>query len=76
RALNEFALFGREGHVLCLGRVVQHTGEIDLQAPIEEAWLFGQPKHAPCVMGSSVSLDATGNLRGIEAARCRRIDRQ
>jgi alpha-D-xyloside xylohydrolase len=76
RALNELALFGREGHVLCLGRAVQHTGEIDLQAPIEEVWLFGQPKHAPCVMGSSLSLDATGNLRGIGAARCRRIDRQ
>jgi alpha-D-xyloside xylohydrolase len=75
RALNKFALFGREGHVLCLGRAVQHTGEIDLLAPIEEVWQFGAPQYAPCVLDDVITLGASGTLLGIDPARCRRIDR-
>lgn len=65
RGLDNFALFGREGHVLCLGRAVQHTGEIDLTAPIEMAWVFGKATSAPCVMNNAVTLDADGSLRGV-----------
>lgn len=70
RALNGFALFGREGHVLCLGRAVQHTGEIDFDSPIEEAWLFGVPVHQPVVMNQVVRLVGK-SLVGIAADRCR-----
>jgi alpha-D-xyloside xylohydrolase len=72
RALNEFALFGREGHVLCLGRAVQHTGEINVESPIEEAWLFGEPTVPPCVMKNVVRLEGA-RLIGVEAAQCRRF---
>ncbi len=41
--LDQFPVFGREGHVLPLGRAVQHTGEIDAAQPLEMAWVFGAP---------------------------------
>jgi len=42
-ALDQFPVFGREGHALPLGRAVQHTGEIDPQKPLEQLWVFGPP---------------------------------
>ena len=56
RALDQLPAWGREGHVLCLGRAVMHTGEINLEAPIEEIRLFGEPRVAPCVMRQCVTL--------------------
>ena len=41
--LDQFPVFGREGFVLPLGRAVQHTGEIDRDAPLEMLWVFGKP---------------------------------
>ena len=38
-----FAVFGREGYALPLGRAVQHTGEIDAANPLEMLWVFGKP---------------------------------
>jgi hypothetical protein len=60
--------------VLCLGRAVQHTGEIDLAAPVEEVLVFGAPDTAPCVMNHAVRLDAGSRgatLLGVNAAQCR-----
>ncbi len=42
---DQFPVFGREGHVLPLGRAVQHTGEIDAGRPLASLWLFGAPAH-------------------------------
>jgi alpha-D-xyloside xylohydrolase len=42
--LDQFPAFGREGYALPLGRAVQHTGEIDPDAPLEMLWVFGKPK--------------------------------
>jgi alpha-D-xyloside xylohydrolase len=39
--LDQIPVFGRAGHVVPLGRVVQHTGEIDPANPIEEHRAFG-----------------------------------
>jgi alpha-D-xyloside xylohydrolase len=44
--LDQFPVFGREGHVLPLGRSVQHTGEIVNDNPLELLWLFGKPAQA------------------------------
>ena len=41
--LDQFPVFGREGHALPLGRSVQHTGEIDPVRPLEWLWVFGVP---------------------------------
>ena len=42
--LDQFPVFGREGHALPLGRAVQHTGEIDDANPLELLWVFGKPE--------------------------------
>ena len=42
-ALDQFPVFGREGHALPLGPAVQHTGEIPVDKPVEQLWLFGKP---------------------------------
>ncbi len=44
--LDQFPVFGREGHALPLGRAVQHTGEIDAAQPLELLWVFGKPERA------------------------------
>jgi alpha-D-xyloside xylohydrolase len=44
--LDRFPVFGREGYALALGPVVQHTGEIDLEKPLDALWVFGAPSHA------------------------------
>lgn len=41
--LDQFPVFGREGYALPLGRAVQHTGQIDRDAPLEQLWVFGRP---------------------------------
>jgi alpha-D-xyloside xylohydrolase len=43
--LDRFPVFGREGYALPLGRIVQHTGEIDAGAPLSSLYLFGKPAH-------------------------------
>ena len=42
-ALDQFPVFGREGHALPMGLAVQHTGEIDPAKPLEQLWVFGRP---------------------------------
>ncbi len=74
KSIEQLPAWGREGHLLCLGRAVQHTGEIDLMAPIEEVRVFGLPATSPCVMHSVVTA-TWGNdeacITGIKAAQCR-----
>jgi alpha-D-xyloside xylohydrolase len=43
--LDQFPVFGREGHALPLGRAVQHTGEINAEHPLDALWVFGKPAH-------------------------------
>lgn len=42
--LDQFPVFGRDGHALPLGPVVQHTAEANAERPLAAAWLFGTPK--------------------------------
>ncbi len=73
RTLEELPAWGREGHVLCLGRAVQHTGEIDAASPVEEVRLFGIPAHPPCVMGGVVTVGSGPEgawLRGARRDQC------
>ena len=45
-SLDQFPVFGREGHALPIGRAVQHTGEIDATNPLEQLWMFGAPANS------------------------------
>ncbi len=72
RSLEQLPVWGREGHMLCLGRPVQHTGQIDLSAPLEEVRVFGLPRQPPCVMQNALSF-GTGPegtwIQGLPAER-------
>ena len=74
KAIDQLPVWGREGHLLCLGRAVQHTGEINRAAPVEEVRVFGMPVQPPCVMKGVVALAwENGEVRiaGVSAAQCR-----
>ena len=55
KAIDQLPVYGREGHMLCLGAEVMHTGQIDLAHPVQEVWLFGVPKYAPYAPGHQQS---------------------
>jgi alpha-D-xyloside xylohydrolase len=74
KPIDQVPVWGRAGFALPLGRVVQHTGQIDLANPVEELRLFGVPRAAPCVMGGPIGLEAGVDgavLRGISAGQCK-----
>lgn len=74
KSIEQLPAWGREGHLLCLGRAVQHTGEIDLASPVEEVRVFGVPTSAPCVMQSAVTVtweQGDACITGIKASQCR-----
>jgi alpha-D-xyloside xylohydrolase len=71
-ALDQFPVFGREGHALPLGPAVQHTGEIDRLRPLDGLWLFGPPTQTLAGFvqvsigtgtGESMVVDAVPELR-------------
>jgi alpha-D-xyloside xylohydrolase len=55
-ARHELPAWGREGHVLCLGRAVRHCGQIDPAHPVAAVRCFGAPRVPPCVLDNCVSL--------------------
>lgn len=65
--LEQFPVFGREGHALPLGRAVQHTGEIDAAAPLEALWVFGKPEHATTGW-AQVAIEAVAEARHVARA--------
>ncbi len=74
KSIEQLPAWGREGHMLCLGRAVQHTGEIDLASPVEEVRVFGVPTAPPCVMQSVVTATfekGGAHIIGIQASQCR-----
>jgi alpha-D-xyloside xylohydrolase len=73
RSIDKFAVWGREGHMLCLGRAVMHTGEIDLAAPIEEVRVFGEPWVTPCVMNDCVTLKRENDVARIAGVNAEQV---
>src|SRR5690606_18478663 len=51
---DKFPVFGREGHMLCLGPVAQHAGEFNSARILDEVWMFGMPMHIPVVMRNKI----------------------
>jgi alpha-D-xyloside xylohydrolase len=65
--LDQFPVFGREGHALPLGPAIQHTGEIDPLRPLDGLWVFGPPTQ-PLAGFAQVSIGAgTGEPIVIDA---------
>jgi alpha-D-xyloside xylohydrolase len=83
--LDKFPVFGREGYALPLGPVVQSTGEIDLQAPLDALYVFGKPARAldgfaqakiasgdgeaTVTVAASVAVEIFGDSTGIRLAQ-------
>lgn len=66
------AVFGREGHVLCIGPDVAGATSINTIKPVTDAWLFGLPNMDPCVTGIRVKvMQMQGNayIKGLEGTK-------
>ncbi len=72
KSLDGLPVFGREGHILCLGPEAQSTHEINSIRPVTEAWLFGLPAVDPCVTAIKVKvMQMQGNayIKGLEGTK-------
>jgi len=70
--LDQFPVFGREGHMLCLGPVAQHTGEFNSARILDEVWMFGMPVHNPVGMRNKIrvmQMQGSSYIKGLEGLR-------
>lgn len=70
--LDTLPIFGREGHMLCLGPTAQHTGEFNSARILEEVWMFGMPEHSPVVMRNKIrvmQMQGSSYIKGLEGLR-------
>ena len=65
-------VFGREGHMLCLGPAANHTGEFNSARILEEVWMFGMPIHNPVVMRNKIrvmQMQGSSYIKGLEGLK-------
>ena len=65
-------VFGREGHMLCLGPTANHTGEFNSARILDEVWMFGMPLHNPVVMRNKIrvmQMQGSSYIKGLEGLR-------
>lgn len=62
--LENIPVFGREGFLLPLGPVVQHTAELEANIDLEEIWVFGEAEGGIELPGIFVMADDSGELAG------------
>ena len=65
-------VFGREGHMLCLGPTARHTGEFNSARILDEVWMFGMPLHNPCVMRNKIrvmQMQGSSYAKGLEGLK-------
>ncbi len=70
--LERLPVFGREGHMLCLGPAAQHTGEFNSARLLDEVWLFGMPLHNPSVMRNKIrvmQMQGSSYVKGLEGLK-------
>jgi len=70
--LDSLPVFGREGHMLCLGLPVRHTDEINTARLLDEVWMFGMPEHSPVVMRNKIrvmQMQGSSYIKGLEGLR-------
>ncbi len=70
--LDTLPIFGREGHMLCLGPVVQNTSEFNSARLLDEVWMFGMPEHSPVVMRNKIrvmQMQGSSYIKGLEGLR-------
>ena len=70
--LDQFPVFGREGHMLCLGPTAQHTGDFNSARILDEVWMFGMPVHNPVGMRNKIrvmQMQGSSYIKGLEGLR-------
>lgn len=70
--LDTLPVFGREGHMLCLGPAAQHTGDFNSARILDEVWMFGMPEHSPVVMRNKIrvmQMQGSSYIKGLEGLR-------
>lgn len=70
--LGTMPVFGREGHMLCLGPTANHTGEFNSARILDEVWMFGMPIHNPVVMRNKIrvmQMQGSSYIKGLEGLR-------
>ncbi|ARP85634.1 glycoside hydrolase family 31 protein [Bordetella genomosp. 9] len=71
-SLGQYPVFGREGHMLCLGPAAHHTGEFNSARILDEVWMFGMPMHNPVVMRNKIrvmQMQGSSYIKGLEGLR-------
>jgi alpha-D-xyloside xylohydrolase len=63
--LDHIPVFGREGTILPLGPVVQHTGELKDGLDLEEVWAFGSPKSGMQLPGLDLTVTTNGMINNL-----------
>ncbi len=70
--LDSLPVFGREGHMLCLGPTAHHTGEFNSARILDEVWMFGMPVHHPVVMRNKIrvmQMQGSSYIKGLEGLK-------
>jgi alpha-D-xyloside xylohydrolase len=70
--LETLPVFGREGHMLCLGPTANHTGEFNSARILDEVWMFGMPVHNPVVMRNKIrvmQMQGSSYIKGLEGLK-------
>ncbi|HEY0296904.1 MAG TPA: glycoside hydrolase family 31 protein [Bordetella sp.] len=68
----QYPVFGREGHMLCLGPLAQHAGEFNSARILDEVWMFGMPLHNPVVMRNKIrvmQMQGSSYIKGLEGLK-------
>jgi alpha-D-xyloside xylohydrolase len=70
--LDTLPVFGREGHMLCLGPGGLHTSDFNSARLLDEVWMFGMPEHSPVVMRNKIrvmQMQGSSYIKGLEGLR-------
>ena len=70
--LDRLPVFGRDGHMLCLGLDALNTSEFNSARLLEEVWMFGMPEESPAVMRNKIrvmQMQGSSYIKGLEGLK-------
>lgn len=70
--LDVIPVFGREGHMLCIGPATRSTAEFNSAKLLDEVWMFGMPIHNPVVMRNKIrvmQMQGSSYIKGLEGLK-------
>ncbi|WP_083331867.1 TIM-barrel domain-containing protein [Pelistega sp. MC2] len=62
-------VFGREGHMLCMGPVLEGLSKFNTARILDQVWLFGMPLYNPVVMRNKIrvmQMQGSSYIKGFE----------